>query len=81
MILAAMESVIRTKEDDDDTKVFLYVIMPVSSEHDEGIDSQSDSWRGKTHYTINLMKNLFATTNEKVQLVANEQQIKMDLQS
>ena len=66
MILAAMESVIRTKEEDDDSKVFLYVIMPSSSDQDEGIDSQSDSWRGKTYYTINLMKNLFASTNDQV---------------
>ena len=28
MILAEMESVINTKEDDDDSKVFLYIIMP-----------------------------------------------------
>ena len=49
MILAAMESMIRSKEADDDAKVFLYVIPPAGSDHDEGIDSQSDDWRGKTY--------------------------------
>ena len=39
MILAAMESMIRSKEADDDAKVFLYVITPVKSDQDEGIDS------------------------------------------
>ena len=39
MTLAAMESVIRSKESDDDhSKVFLYVITPVSSDHDERTD-------------------------------------------
>ena len=39
MILGDMESVIRTKEDAEDSKVFLYVIMPLKNEDDEGIDS------------------------------------------
>ena len=39
MILVAIESMIRSKEADDDTKVFLYVIQPVGSDHKEGIDS------------------------------------------
>ena len=39
MILAAMESMIRSKEADDDAKVFLYVITSVGSDHKEGIDS------------------------------------------
>ena len=67
MSLAAMESVIRTNEDAEDSKVFLYVVMPKSDEAEEGIDSDSNSWRGKTHYTINLMKSLFATSNSQVQ--------------
>merc|ERR1719350_2470808 len=60
MILAAMESMIRTKEADDNSKDFLFVIMPVGSDPDEGISSQSgDDWRGKTHYTHNLIKSKF----------------------
>ena len=39
MILAAMESMIRSKEADDDAKVFLYVIISVGDDHKEGIDS------------------------------------------
>ena len=39
MILADMESVIHTKEDLDDSKVFLYIIMPLRNEDEEGIDS------------------------------------------
>lgn len=39
MILADMECVINANEEDDDTKVFLYVIMPQKNEEDEGIDS------------------------------------------
>ena len=39
MILAAMGSMIRSKEADDDTKLFLYVIMPATSESDEGVDN------------------------------------------
>ena len=39
MILADMECVINAKEEDDDSKVFLYVIMPQKNEEDEGIDS------------------------------------------
>ena len=65
MILAAMESMIRSKEADDDAKVFLYVITPVSSDQDEGIDSQSDDWRGRTHYTHNLIKSKFASISEE----------------
>lgn len=39
MTLAAMESVICSKESDDDhSKVFLYVITPASSDHDERTD-------------------------------------------
>ena len=49
MILAAMESMIRSKEADDDAKVFLYVIISVGDDHKEGIDSYSDDWRGRTH--------------------------------
>ena len=65
MILAAMESMIRSKEADDDTKVFLYVIAPISSDHEEGIDSQSDDWRGRTHYTHNLIKSKFTNISEE----------------
>ena len=65
MILAAMESMIRSKEADDDAELFLYVITPVISDHDEGIDSQSDDWRGRTHYTHNLIKSKFASISEE----------------
>ena len=52
MSLAAMESVIRTNEEAEDQKVFLYVVMPKSADDDEGMDSSAGSYRGKTHYTI-----------------------------
>ena len=40
MILAAMASVIRSKESEDDhSKVFLYFIMPASGDHEEGGDN------------------------------------------
>ena len=39
MLLADMESMNRNKEGGDDSKVFLYVIMPLKNEDDEGIDS------------------------------------------
>ena len=66
MILASMDIVINTKGSGDDSKDFLYIITPVSGDHDEGIDSQSDSWRGRTHYTHNLMKKLFESNSEEV---------------
>ena len=82
MILADMESVINAKEEDDDSKIFLYVIMPLKSEdEEEGIDSSSDNWRGRTFYTINLIKKLFASTDEQVQQIASEQRNSMNLQS
>ena len=73
MSLAAMESVIRTNEAAEDSKVFLYLIMPDSGEDGEGMDSTSGSYRGKTHYTISLMKSLFEQTNESVSAIATEQ--------
>ena len=44
MILANMESEIRSKEEDDDSKVFLYVIMPDSGDQEDGGESASDDW-------------------------------------
>ena len=44
MILANMESEIRSKEEDDDSKVFLYVIMPDSVDQEDGGDSSSHNW-------------------------------------
>ena len=73
MSLAAMESVIRTNEEAEDSKVFLYVVMPDSGDADEGMDSTSGSYRGKTHYTISLMKSLFESTNEAIAAIASEQ--------
>ena len=73
MSLAAMESVIRTNEEAEDSKVFLYVVMPDSGEDGEGMDSTSGSYRGKTHYTISLMKSLHEQTQEVVQSIASEQ--------
>ena len=68
-----MESVIRTNEEAEDSKVFLYVVMPDSGDADEGMDSTSGSYRGKTHYTISLMKSLFESTNEAIAAIASEQ--------
>ena len=59
MILATMESIIRTNDNREHSKVFLYVIQAVSSTEDESIDSGSDNWRGKIHYTHNLIKSKF----------------------
>ena len=72
MILASMESIIRKNDKDDNTKVFLYVIQPVTSTDDEMIDSESDSWRGKIHYTHNLIKNKFEAIYEEVKYVQND---------
>ena len=72
MSLAAMESVIRTNEASEESQVFLYVIMPETGDDEEGMDSSSGTYRGKTHYTISLMKQLFEATNESVQAIANE---------
>ena len=41
--------------------------MPMGSDPDEGISAQSDDWRGKTHYTHNLIKTKFASISEEVQ--------------
>ena len=62
MSLGAMESIIRTNEEAEDSKVFLYVVMPESGDVDEGMDSNAGSYRGKTHYTISLMKSLHEQT-------------------
>ena len=64
MILAAMENIIRSKETDVDGRVFLYVIQPEKKDDDEGIDIQSDNWRGKIFYTHSLIKNKFASITE-----------------
>ena len=66
MILATMESIIRTNDSEDESKVFIYVIQPVSSAEEESIDSESDNWRGKIHYTHNLIKSKFEAVNESV---------------
>ena len=67
MILATMESIIRSKESDDDhSKVFLYYIVPASEINDEGGENQSESWRGKTYYTHNLIKRLFENSTDQV---------------
>ena len=72
MILAAMESIIRTNDSDDDSKVFLYVIQTVSNSEEETIDSESDNWRGKIHYTHNLIKSKFEAVSEEVKSVQSD---------
>ena len=62
-----MESLIGSKESDDDhSKVFLYYIVPSSDVNEEGGENQSESWRGKTYYTHNLMKRLFENSSDQV---------------
>ena len=58
-----MESMIRTNDSEDNSKIFLYVIQPVSNADYEANDSESDNWRGKLHYTHNLMKSKFEAVN------------------
>lgn len=62
-----MESLIRTKGSADESQVFLYVIQPKVDEQGEAFDNSQYSWRGKTYYTHNLMKSLFASTTEQVE--------------
>ena len=73
MSLAAMESVIRTQEEADDSKIFLYVVMPDSGDDADGMDSNSGSYRGKTHYTVSLMRSLFEQTIEAISANSSEQ--------
>ena len=56
MILASMENIIRTNETVDDSKVFLYVIQPVTSVENEGGADGDENWRGKVFYTHSLIK-------------------------
>ena len=57
MILAGMENIIRTNETEDDSKVFLYVIQPVTNiENESGTDGDNEKWRGKVFYTHSLIK-------------------------
>ena len=54
-----MESLIRSRKNTVDDQMYLYVIQPSYSGEDDGIDSQSDSWRGKIYYTHNMIKSRF----------------------
>ena len=78
MILASMESMIRTKETDDEAKGFLYIITPASGDPDEDISSQSEEWRGKTHFTHNLIKSKFTSLSEENQSLNQSLKSKLD---
>ena len=79
MILAGMENIIRTNETVDDTKIFLYVIQPVTNvENDGSLDGDSENWRGKVFYTHSLIKLKATELREELENVASEQRIKTD---
>ena len=78
MILAGMETLIRSKEDFDVSKVFLFVIQPAGAGEDGGgVDSESETWRGKVYYTHNLIKTRSAALSDEIQQIAREQKARV----
>ena len=51
MLMASMKSIIGSKEKEDATKVFLYVIQPVLDEDE--VNEDQNLWRGKVHHMQN----------------------------
>ena len=76
-----MESLIRSKKNSLNDRMYLYVIQPVYSGEEDGIDNQSDSWRGKIYYTHNMIKGRFTAITEKVQAIEKNLQSRIDRQS
>ena len=68
-VVASMESLIRSRKRTVDDQMYLYVIQPVYSGEDDGIDSQSDSWRGKIYYTHNMIKSRFTAISDEVKAI------------
>ena len=78
MILAGMETLIRSKEDFDVSRVFLFVIQPAGAGDDGGgVDSESETWRGKVYYTHNLIKTRSAALSDEIQQIAREQKARV----
>ena len=72
MLMADMQSFITTTgktNQEDNSKVFLYVIQPAHKNEDEVVDEEGQ-WRGKVWYIQNLIKSKFDKSNEQVQQIA-----------